>query len=1728
MSTRSIHNESSARPQRFHGALRAVAALVVLVLVTATFTLLAPVDRADATVPGSPGTPQPGTVVYTEDFENNTGPSATNFANYVGATGAAYTGSPFWINGARCNGVILNYSQATTPAFALSGTSAADSGVNGRCSDSPGVRSYQFLRMLARGMGQQFTPGSPTTDNVVSSYTECQSSATAGGTCDVLPTGSTVASGSVLFRTVQPIATSLNHYYVFGVDSAYINCGAAASDPGYQFQTIDPATGTATNLGSALDGCATTSDPNVRTFTQSVTSNVGGAFGTVTKVVRINSMTTTQAFKAAGASMGLQMYNTNGVTNGNDGAFDNLRLVDVTPQLDKSFSPALIAPGGVSTLTFTITNTDEINAKNDWNFADTLPAGVVIAPTPAIGGTCAQTAGTAPFVRTGVAGSNVFTVTGGDLANNQASCTVTVAVTSAAEGSYVNGPANVVTNLNPPGSTTLTVRAPRIELSKALGAPRQSDTDQFTTQLRVGGPTGTVVNDTTASTTTGGGATVDPGTGTTGSVVATEGTAYTLTEVAAGTTVLASYASTITCTDTFGLQPGLPTNAPFTGSLTLTPVAGADIHCTLSNTAQPILDLTKQGTGVTGPDAAGDYSAHYTVTVANSSSVPGTFGPLVDTPAFAPNLAVTGASWTVSGAGAPPGGSATGAGPFSLAPGGSAIAARTAFVYAVDVQFHYTDTTQAVDCAGPGTGLYNSASVTGETGGTGDNAACLAAPAPPAPGIALIKTASTNDLTVGTTIMYTFVATNTGNVGLSAIQLVDHDFTGAGTLSPISGCAPALGSTLAPGATLTCSATYVVQQADVDTGIVSNAATVTGTPPVGPAVTASSTTNVPGTESPGLVLQKLADASAVTAPATVGQTVTYRFTATNTGDVTLHSVGITDDLAGISSLVSVWPGTTGILAPGQSVTATATYEITQADIDAGHVANSATAAGIAPDLTPIPSNPSSTDTPLTSGPALAITKTVDSSSVSNPAVVGEVVVYTITATNTGNVTLTDVTVADPLVGITPLIAAWPGTPGTLAPGESVTVTTSYAITQADIDSGHIANSATVVGSPPTGPPVAPPPATTETPLTPGPALTFTKAADTSALSTPPGAGDTVTYRFTATNSGNVTLTDVTITDALSGLSTLTYDWPTPASPGVLTPGETVTASATYTLTAADVDAGHVANTATVVGTPPAGTPVMPPPAGTDTPLPSAPALTLAKVADTSALSAAPVVGETVTYRFTVTNTGNVTLTSVTIADALAGLSTLTYTWPAPASPGVLAAHETATATATYQLTQADVDAGTVQNAATATGTPPTGGPVTTPPVSVDTPLPGISSLTLTKVADVTGLTDPVSAGQTIEYTFAATNTGTVTLTGVTIADPLAGLTALTYTWPTPTPGLLAPGQTVTATGAYTLTQADVDAGAVTNTATATGTPPSGPPVTAPPASTDTPLAAAPSIGLVKTADTSALSTPVQVGDTIRYSLTATNTGNVTLTGVDIADPLVGLPALALVWPGVVGTLTPGQSVTGTAAYTLTQTDVDAGSVTNTATATGTPPTGQTVTTPPVTVVTPLVESPALTLTKAADASGVSNPAAVAQSIMFEFTVTNTGNVALRDVAIDDPLAGLSAIAYAWPAGPGELEPGESVTATATYRLTQADLDAGRVSNTAFASGVSPGGAAVTSEPSTVTVAVPAPPVQPGPPAPPASGLPPTGSDIAALLSCGVLLVGIGAYLARRRKGVWAR
>ena len=104
---------------------------------------------------------------------------------------------------------------------------------------------------------------------------------------------------------------------------------------------------------------------------------------------------------------------------------------------------------------------------------------------------------------------------------------------------------------------------------------------------------------------------------------------------------------------------------------------------------------------------------------------------------------------------------------------------------------------------------------------------------------------------------------------------------------------------------------------------------------------------------------------------------------------------------------------------------------------------------------------------------------------------------------------------------------------------------------------------------------------------------------------------------------------------------------------------------------------------------------------------------------------------------------------------------------------------------------------------------------------------------------------------TVTYSFLTTNSGTLTLSNVSVTDTgLTGLSALNCT--PAAPATLQPGETQTCTATKTMTQAEADSGAVTNTATNSGTPPAGGPVTATDDETVT-SSASPSLVLSKTA-----------------------------------------------------------------------------------------------------------------------------------------------------------------------------------------------------------------------------------------------------------------------------------
>ena len=258
---------------------------------------------------------------------------------------------------------------------------------------------------------------------------------------------------------------------------------------------------------------------------------------------------------------------------------------------------------------------------------------------------------------------------------------------------------------------------------------------------------------------------------------------------------------------------------------------------------------------------------------------------------------------------------------------------------------------------------------------------------------------------------------------------------------------------------------------------------------------------------------------------------------------------------------------------------------------------------------------------------------------------------------------------------------------------------------------------------------------------------------------------------------------------------------------------------------------------------------------------------------------------------------------------------------------------------------------------------------------------------------------------------------------------------------------LAPGESTTCTATHTVTQADVDAGSVINTATAAGTDPGGNPVTDPSDPVTVPAVQTPVLETVKSSTT----VNTAPGDVIDYSITVTNTGNVTVDAVDVSDPNADPGSIVCV-PVTPLTLAPGESTTCTATHTVTQADVDAGSVINTATVAGTDPAGNPVTDPSDPVTVPAVQTPVLETVKS---STTVNYAAPGDVIDYSITVTNTGNVTVDAVDVSDPNADPGSISCV-PVTPLTLAPGESTTCTATHTVTQADVDAGSVIDTATA------------------------------------------------------------------------
>ncbi|MGC4773984.1 hypothetical protein [Micromonospora chalcea] len=855
------------------GWRRPASALAVLAVLASSsmFAVVVSPPPASATVPGQPGVPQPGTPIFTEDFSNESAADAPiRIGSYTGSPGSVYvpgpggsgadsetyTADPAWSPGAgACNGWIMRQTSPLPP-------NGGDPPVtdNDQCARS---RAWTTIGQMVHDMGvfQGQSDEEATTNQALTEFSN--------------GIGGVQAAGYQFDTDSNTIPAVGGHFYAVSAIFAETNCqvpGAARASERFELMLNE----VPTVLAEGLNPCT---DPSAVV--------INGTY-----IAKLQS-TAIQLPVDDTPTLGLRLYNATATGVGNDVAFDLPQIVDVTPQLDKAFSPATIGQGQTSTLTFTVTNTDDLQAKNGMSFTDELPAGVTA--TGVNNTTCSDATVTAAAGATSV-------VFDGDIGLGVPSCTVSVEVTADVVGSYTNtgcaGPDGTpipgcesnfptILGINPPGSATLQV-IPTVDLAVTKtaspnpyvpGAPLT-----YTVTVTNGGPSDAV------------GATVTdplPAPGFTWTCAASTGSTCTASgtgDISDTVTVLAGGTLTYTVSGTVPSS----TTGDLTNTATVTPPDGvSDPGCTPTCTATvvtpaaPAVDLAVTKTATPDPYMPGA-SLTYTVTVTNGGPSDAVGATVTDTPPL------PGFTWTCE---ASTGSTCTAAGTGDIDDTVTVLAGGT-----------LTYTISGTVPAGTTGDLTNTTTVTppegvSDPGCTPNCTATVVTPGRPTVDLAVTKTATPNPYVPGTSLTYTVTVTNGGPSDAVGATVTDPlplpGFTWTCAASTGSTCAAAgTGDiddtvTVLAGGTLTYTISGTVPAGT--TGDLTNTATVT--PPEGatdPGCTPNCTATVvtPAAPTVDLAVTKTATPN----PYVPGTPLTYTVTVTNGGPSDAVGTTVTDPL----------------------------------------------------------------------------------------------------------------------------------------------------------------------------------------------------------------------------------------------------------------------------------------------------------------------------------------------------------------------------------------------------------------------------------------------------------------------------------------------------------------------------------------------------------------------------------------------------------------------------------------------------------------------------------------------------------------------------------------------------------------------------------------------------------------------------------------------------------------
>jgi uncharacterized repeat protein (TIGR01451 family) len=627
----------------------------------------------------------------------------------------------------------------------------------------------------------------------------------------------------------------------------------------------------------------------------------------------------------------------------------------------------------------------------------------------------------------------------------------------------------------------------------------------------------------------------------------------------------------------------------------------------------------------------------------------------------------------------------------------------------------------------------------------------------------------------------------------------------------------------------------------------------------------------------------------------VGGTIIYTVTVSNIGPDAATNVSVTDLLPAGLTFVSANPSqgaynsATGLWTVNTlSPTTTATLQIQATVVSPDPQTNTATVTH-SDQFDPDTANNSASTTETPQQADLAVTKTV-----SDPTPnVGDTITFTVTVSNNGPDSATNVAIDDVLPAGLDFVASTPSqgiynsaigvwSVGTVGAGASQTLQIRARVVSPSAQTntatiGHAdqfdPNTSNNTGS------------ATETPQQADLAVTKSVSDPT------PNVGDTITYTVTLSDLGPDAATNVTVLDPLPSGLTFVASTPSQGSYNSLTGLWTVgTVSTTTPLTlqiqATVVSPNPSTNTATINHADQFD-PDLANNTSSATATPQVADLAVTKTVS----NPTPNVGDTVTFTVTLTNNGPAAASGVDLTDLLpAGLSLISanlnqgtfVAGTGVADVGSLAQGATVNLTLTVRVvsnlprtntatvTHADqFDPNLGNNSAGATVAPLQ------------------SDLALTKTASTP---TPPHEG-TVTFTVSLTNFGPGTATDVTVADALpSGLSLVSAA---PSQGSYANGVwdvgtvPVSTVPTLTITALVVSLAAETNTATISHADQFDPdPNDNTASATVTPEPTA-DLGVTKT-----ISNPApNFGETVTYTVTVTNNGPDTATGVTVSDPV---------------------------------------------------------------------------------------------------------------------------------------------------------------------------------------------------------------------------------------------